>query len=162
MQDVMNQDSRMQAGLALAGWLLLVFSASVPGVIISTGGWYAQLDKPSWNPPDWIFGPVWTVLYIMMAVAAWRVWLKGGWCAKKGPLSLFLVQLGINAAWTPVFFGLREPGWAFAAIVILFMFILMTLHAFRAADRTAAVLMVPYAAWVAFAGALNFTIWIMN
>ena len=99
---------------ALAGWLLLTFSASATAVFVSAGGWYAGLAKPTWNPPGWIFGPVWTILYAMMAVAAWRVWLHGGWPRQKTALRLYLIQWALNALWTPLFFGLHQPGWALA------------------------------------------------
>jgi translocator protein len=152
----------MQKWVGLVAWLVLVFTASLTGVFVSTAGWYAELNKPAWNPPAWIFGPVWTVLYIMMAVAVWRVWLRGGWRAQSKPLALFLIQWGLNAFWTPLFFGLHLLGWAFVEILVLLVFILLTIRAFRAIDRVAALLLVPYLAWVAFASVLNFTIWWMN
>ncbi len=148
--------------LGLIAWLALVFAASLTSVFVSTGGWYAELNKPVWNPPNWIFGPVWTVLYIMMAVAAWRVWLRGGWKVQRTPLSLFLIQWTLNALWTPLFFGFHLLGWAFVEILVLLVFILLTLRAFWPVDRMAAFLMVPYALWVAFASVLNFTIWRLN
>ncbi len=143
-------------------WLALVFAAALTGVFVSTDGWYAELNKPAWNPPDWIFGPVWTVLYIMMAVAAWRVWLRGGWNVQCKPLALFLVQWVLNALWTPLFFGFDLAGWALVDVLVLLAFILLTIKAFRPVDRVAACLMVPYAVWVAFASVLNFTIWRLN
>lgn len=146
----------------LLGWLALVFAASLTGVFVATDGWYAELNKPSWNPPNWIFGPVWTALYIMMAVAAWRVWLRGGWNAQRTPLRLFLIQWALNALWTPLFFGFHLLGWAFVEILVLLVFILLTIRAFRPVDRIAGLLLVPYAAWVGFASVLNFTIWRLN
>ena len=98
----------------------------------------------------------------MMAVAAWRVWLRGGWKAKRKPLTLFVAQWALNALWTPLFFGLHLLGWAFAEILVLLVFILLTIRAFRPVDKVAAFLLVPYAAWVGFASVLNFTIWWMN
>ena len=148
--------------VALAGWLLLTFSASATAVFVSAGGWYAGLAKPAWNPPGWIFGPVWTLLYAMMAVAAWRVWLQGGWNRQKKALGLFLLQWALNALWTPLFFGLHRPGWALAEILVLLVAILATIRAFWRVDRTAGLLLFPYAAWVAFASALNGTIWRLN
>ena len=147
---------------ALAGWLALVFSASATAVFIADNGWYAGLAKPSWNPPGWVFGPVWTILYAMMAVAAWRVWLDGGWAQQKKALSLFLLQWALNALWTPLFFGLHQPGWALAEIVVLLAAILATIRAFWRVDRIAGLLLLPYAVWVAFATVLNWTIWLMN
>ncbi len=126
------------------------------------GEWYAQLSKPAWNPPNWIFGPVWTALYLMMAVAAWRIWRLGGFGGQRRPLILFFIQLALNAAWSPLFFGLKEPGLAFAEILVLWLAIVLTIAAFRRADRLAAGLLVPYLAWVSFASVLNFTLWRMN
>ncbi len=162
----MQQEQKHATGgrrwLGLAAWLGLVFSASLTGVFVSTGDWYAELSKPPWNPPNWIFGPVWTVLYIMMAVAAWRVWLRGGWKQQRTALGLFLVQWALNAIWTPLFFGLHQLGWAFAEILLLLAMILLTIRAFWMCDRLAGALLIPYAAWVAFASVLNGTIWWMN
>ena len=148
--------------LGLVGWLALVFCASATAVFIADNGWYAGLAKPAWNPPGWLFGPVWTILYAMMAVAAWRVWLQGGWARQKKALGLFLLQWILNALWTPLFFGLHRPGWALAEILVLLATILATLRAFWRVDRPAGVLLLPYAAWVAFATVLNWTIWRMN
>ncbi len=148
--------------LALAGWLLLCFSAASLGAVFMPGDWYLTLKKPSWNPPGWIFGPVWTALYTMMAVAAWLVWRRGGFAAQRLPLALFLTQLGLNAAWTPLFFGLRRPGIAFIEIVLLWLAIAATLASFRPVSRVAAWLLAPYLAWVSFAAMLNFALWRLN
>ena len=147
---------------ALAGWLLLTFSASATSVFVSTGGWYANLAKPAWNPPGWVFGPVWTLLYALMAVAAWRVWYHGGWAQQKRALGLFLFQWALNALWTPLFFGLHQPGWALVEILILLAAVLTTMRTFWRIDRSAGALLLPYAAWVAFATLLNGAIWRMN
>lgn len=147
---------------ALVGWVLLCFAAAALGGLSMPGEWYASLRKPSWNPPGWVFGPVWTALYAMMAVAAWLVWKRGGFAAQRRPLALFLGQLALNAAWTPLFFGLKQPGWAFAEIVLLWLAIAATLAAFRPASRAAAWLLAPYLAWVSFAATLNFTLWRLN
>ena len=146
----------------MIGWIALTFCASATGVFVKTGGWYAELAKPTWNPPSWVFGPVWTALYIMMAVAAWLVWREGGWKAQRGPLTLYLVQWALNALWTPLFFGLQRPGPAFAEILVLLIAIVMTVMAFWRVRRVAACLLVPYALWSSFATVLNFTIWRMN
>lgn len=148
--------------LALIGWLLLCFAAAAFGGLFMPGDWYAGLKKPSWNPPGWVFGPVWTTLYVMMAVAAWLVWKHGGFAVQRRPLMLFLVQLVLNAAWTPLFFGMHQPGLAFAEIVLLWLAIVATFAAFRSVTRTAAWLLAPYLAWVGFAAALNFTLWRLN
>jgi len=147
---------------ALAGWVLLCFAAAALGGIFMPGEWYAALQKPAWNPPGWIFGPVWSALYLMMAVAAWLVWRQGGWGQQRRPLRLFLAQLALNALWTPLFFGLHRPGLAFAEIVLLWLAITATLAAFRRVSRAAAWLLAPYLAWVGFAAALNFTLWRLN
>lgn len=147
---------------ALAGWLLLTYSASATAVFVSTGGWYAELAKPIWNPPGWLFGPAWTVLYAMIAVAAWRVWLQGGWSRQKAALRLYILQWALNALWTPLFFGLHQPGWALAEILVLLTAILATIRVFWRVDRPAGLLLLPYAAWVAFATVLNRTIWRLN
>jgi len=148
--------------LSLIGWIALTFCASATGVFVKTGGWYAELAKPTWNPPSWVFGPVWTALYIMMAVAAWLVWREGGWKAQRGPLTLYLVQWALNALWTPLFFGLQRPGPAFAEILVLLIAIVMTVMAFWRVRRAAGWLLLRYAAWATFATVLNFTIWRMN
>lgn len=148
--------------IALAGWIALCFGAAATGAFVSIDGWYADLAKPVWNPPPWLFGPVWSTLYLMMAVAAWRVWSLGGFPARKRPLTLFLVQLGLNALWTPLFFGLHRPGLALFEIILLWVAIVATLRAFHRVDRPAAFLLLPYLAWVTFATVLNATLWQMN
>jgi translocator protein len=147
---------------ALIGWLALTYSASATGAFVQTGGWYAGLSKPAWTPPDWIFGPVWTALYAMMAVAAWLVWRRGGWRAQRGPLILFLIQWVLNALWTPLFFGWQRPGLAFAEILLLIAALYAALIAFWRVRRGAGLLLIPYALWTTFAAALNFALWRMN
>ncbi len=148
--------------VALAGWLLICLAAGAFGALFIPGDWYVALRKPPWNPPGWIFGPVWTALYAMMAVAAWLVWKRGGFSVQRLPLTFFLVQLALNAAWTPLFFGLHWMGVAFAEIVLLWLAIAATLIAFIAVNRAAAWLLGPYLAWVTFAAMLNFTLWRLN
>jgi tryptophan-rich sensory protein len=148
--------------LALAGWLLACFAAASLGGVFMPGEWYAALKKPAWNPPGWIFGPVWTALYTMMAVAAWLVWQRGGFVSQRRPLTLFLAQLALNAAWTPLFFGLHFPGLAFAELMLLWAAIAATLASFRGVSRAASWLFAPYLAWVSFAAALNFALWRLN
>ncbi len=154
--------SGLRSALALAGWLLACFAAAAMGGLFMPGEWYAALRKPAWNPPAWVFGPVWTALYTMMAVAAWLVWRRGGFAAQRRALALFLVQLALNAAWTPLFFGLRRPGLAFAEILLFWLALAATLLAFRPVSRGAAWLLAPYLAWVSFAAVLNFTLWRLN
>jgi len=148
--------------IALAGWVLLCFAAASLGGLFMPGDWYATLKKPSWNPPGWVFGPVWTALYAMMAVAAWLVWKQGGFKTQRRALTMFLVQLALNALWTPLFFGLHWTGVAFVEIVLLWLAIAATMAGFRPVSRLAAWLLAPYLAWVGFAAALNFTLWWLN
>jgi len=130
--------------------------------VAASGGWYASLLKPAWNPPAWVFGPAWTVLYVSMAVAAWLVWREGGWKAQRPALGLFLVQWLLNALWTPLFFGMHRTGLAFAEIIALWLALAVTLVVFWRVRMAAGVLLVPYLAWVSFAAFLNFTIWRLN
>jgi tryptophan-rich sensory protein len=148
--------------LALIGWLALCFAASGTAVFVSIGGWYSSLNKPSWNPPPWIFGPVWSLLYIMMAVAAWLVWREGGWKRHGRTLGLFFLQWLLNALWTPIFFGMHRSGLAFAEIIMLWIVLAATLRLFWRVSKLAGVLLVPYLVWVSFAAALNFAIWRLN
>jgi benzodiazapine receptor len=148
--------------LALGGWVLLCFTAAALGGLFMPGEWYASLKKPSWNPPGWVFGPVWTALYAIMAVAAWLVWERGGFVAQRRPLALFLAQLFLNAAWTPLFFGLHRPGIALVEIVLLWLAIAATLAAFHPVSRVAAWLLAPYFVWVSFATMLNLALWRLN
>jgi len=126
-------------------------------------GWYAALRKPSWNPPNWIFGPVWSMLYLLMAVAAWLVWRRRGFVgASPLPLALFGVQLVLNGLWSVLFFGWHRPDLALIEIVFLWSAILATMLAFRRVVPLAAALLAPYLLWVTFAAFLNFTIWKLN
>jgi len=150
------------SAVALVVICAVTFAAPALGSFSMPGAWYASLNKPSWNPPAWVFGPVWTVLYTMMAVAAWLVWRHGGWAAQRRPLTLYFVQLALNAAWTPIFFGLKNPGLAFAVILLLLIAIVLTARAFRRTSKVAARLLLPYLFWVSFATALNYTLWRLN
>jgi tryptophan-rich sensory protein len=120
---------------------------------------YLALDRPDWAPPSWLFGPVWTVLYAMIAVSGWLAWRRAGWTAA---LTLWAVQLGLNALWTPIFFGAGRYGWALVDIVVLWVLIGLTIAAFWRISKPAAWLLVPYWAWVSFATSLNAAIWAMN
>lgn len=122
--------------------------------------WYAGLAKPSWTPPNWLFGPVWTCLYLMMAVAAWFVWRRAG--LGSLPMLFFAVQLVLNLAWSGIFFRLRSPGAGFGDIVLLWLAILITMVGFWRSVPLAGTLLAPYFAWVSYAAALNFSIWRMN
>jgi tryptophan-rich sensory protein len=128
------------------------------------GGWYASLAKPEWTPPPWVFGPAWTILYAMMAVAAWRLWRRrhARPHESRRALALFTVQLALNLAWTPVFFGMQRPDLALVVIIALWLAIVATIMAAWKACKTAAALLMPYLAWVTFATALNMAIWRLN
>ena len=132
------------------------------GLATPPGEWYASLAKPTWTPPGWVFGPAWTLLYTLMAVAAWQVWRRRAATDVRMPLALFAIQLVLNLAWTPLFFGMQRPGLALAEIVVMLAVILATTASFVRVSTTATVLMLPYCAWVCFATALNWAIWQMN
>jgi tryptophan-rich sensory protein len=149
----------------LALFLVICLATAGLGAVwtnLSVGDWYAAMEKPSWTPPNWVFGPVWTALYVGMAVAAWLVWRKNGLADAWLPLLFFAVQLFLNAAWSALFFGMRNPGIAFADIVLLWIAILATIVAFGRVSNLAATLLVPYLTWVSFAMALNWSIWRLN
>jgi translocator protein len=137
---------------ALGGWV----------TADSVKTWYTTINKPSFTPPNWLFGPVWTVLYVLMGVAAWRVWCKARPDQLRVPLALFAVQLALNLAWSVVFFGAHRIGGAVVVIVGLEAAILATMVAFRRIDGLAALLLVPYALWVVFAAVLNIAAWQLN
>ena len=151
-----------RSAAALLGWLVLCFGASASAAFGPVDGWYASLIKPSWNPPGWVFGPVWSMLYAMMATSAWLVWRQGGWRTQRRALGWFLVQWALNVLWTPLFFGMHLPGWAFAEMLALWVAIVITLALFWRVQRLAGVLLVPYLLWVSFAAFLNFTLWKLN
>jgi tryptophan-rich sensory protein len=144
---------------SLAGFLVVSFIvASLGGWVTasSVGTWYQGLAKPSFNPPDWVFGPVWTVLYALMAIAAWRV------RASRTAMLFWSVQLALNLLWSVLFFGLRQIGLALAEIAVLWVAIAATALVFHRTDRLAAALMLPYLLWVCFAAVLNAAIWTLN
>lgn len=151
----------MSRWLWLAFWVVLSLLPGAFGSQFPPGEWYAALAKPGWTPPSGVFGPVWTLLYVLMGVAAWLVWDRHRNAARVA-LTLFVLQLIVNAAWSWLFFGLRSPALAFAGIVLLWALILATVIAFRRLRPPAAALLLPYLAWVTFAAALNFAIWRLN
>ena len=136
-------------------------AARAPGAA-SAGVFYGELIRPAWAPPAWLFGPVWTVLYLLMAVAAWSVWRAAPFAATRAALGLFAAQLVANALWSWLFFAWRQGGWAFAEVVVLWLLIAATALAFRRVSPLAAALLAPYLAWVTFAAALNWTLWTTN
>ena len=128
----------------------------------SPGQWYASLHKPSWNPPNWVFSPVWTVLYLMMGIALWLVWRERGLSGAPLAYAVFALQLALNSAWSWLFFTLHSPAAALADIALLWAAIVGTLVLFWPVSATAGVLLVPYLTWVSFASGLNYALWRMN
>ncbi len=152
----------MRQGLVLVGFIALCLAAGALGAAVTAPAiptWYATLAKPSFNPPNWIFAPVWTTLYVLMAIAAWLVWRRGN---ARTPLTLFAVQLVLNSAWSLLFFGLHRVDLALLDIVLMLAAIAATALSFRPRSAVAALLLVPYLAWVSFATVLNFAIWRLN
>jgi tryptophan-rich sensory protein len=157
--------SRARQAAWLLGLVAVCFAAAAAGGTVtstSVGVWYQTLKKPSWTPPDWLFGPVWTALYFLMALSAWLVWRRGGWRASRLSLGLFGLQLLLNVGWSAIFFGMSSPGWAFGEILVLLLAIAATAGSFWGQSATAALLFTPYLAWTTFAALLNFAIWRMN
>ena len=150
--------------IGLIGWLLLSFAAAAIGAAASvqTASFYQQLVQPSWAPPSSVFGPVWSLLYALMAIAAWLVWREGGWRRQRGVLALFVLQLAVNALWSWLFFGWHRGALAFADIVLLWLLIVATLIGFWRVRPLAGALLLPYLGWVSFASALNFAVWQLN
>ena len=150
--------------LGLAAWLALSFVAAAVGGVATAdaGGFYQSLSRPAWAPPAWLFGPMWTFLYVLMGIAAWLVWKARGWRGARGPLALFLVQLAVNALWSWLFFAWREGGAAFAGVVVLWILIACTLVAFWRVRPLAGLLLLPYLAWVSLATALTLAVWQRN
>jgi tryptophan-rich sensory protein len=149
--------------LVLLGFLVFTLAVGFVGGQVTAPNiptWYAFLAKPSFNPPNWVFMPAWTTLYVLMAVAAWRVWRQTGW--RSTALALWLGQLALNFAWSFLFFDTHALGLAFFELVAMWFAILATLIAFGRIERLAGALLVPYLAWVSFAGVLNFWVWRLN
>ncbi len=136
-----------------AGYIGSIFTIS------SIPTWYAALNKPTFSPPNWIFGPVWTALYIMMGISLYMVWKRE---PDSIPLSLFGIQLSLNVLWSYLFFGLKSPLYAFIEIIMLWAAILLTILNFKNISKTAAILLIPYLLWVSFAAVLNFYILLLN
>lgn len=156
--------TRLQQLGAFLVSLVVCYAVAALGALasITARDFYLQLERPAWSPPGAVFGPVWSVLYTLMAIAAWLVWRAGGLAGARYALGLFLLQLACNALWSWLFFAWHLGGLAMADIVLLWVVLLATLLAFRRWSRAAAWLLVPYLAWVSFAGALNFAIWRAN
>jgi tryptophan-rich sensory protein len=148
----------------LIGWLLVTAAAAALGGLASAraGEFYATLERPSWAPPAAVFGPVWTTLYVLMAVAAWLVWRERGFAGARVALALYLAQLALNALWTWLFFAWRQGALALAEIVVLWLALAATVVAFRRVRPLAGALLLPYLAWVSFATALTAAVWRAN
>lgn len=150
--------------VGLVGWLVLCFLAAAIGSLgsMDAPSFYGQLQQPQWAPPPSVFGPVWSLLYTLMAIAAWLVWREGGFKAQRLALGVFLAQLALNALWSWTFFAWQLGAVSLANIVVLLALIGVTIALFWRVQRWAAALLVPYLLWVGFATALNFTLWRMN
>ena len=156
----------------MKNWIKLVIAIVIPQLVAAGGAyftvtgrdsWYQQLEKPEWNPPGWVFGPVWTVLYVLMGIAFYLVWTSVEAGGKKRTAMVFWgLQLFFNFLWSFLFFGQQLIGWALADIMLLWLLILLTIFAFARIHKLAAWLLVPYISWVSFAGILNYTIWQLN
>lgn len=148
----------------LLAWFLATFAASFVGAraSIAAKDFYGQLVQPDWAPPAWLFGPVWTLLFTLMAIAAWLVWRQGGLRQNRIALSLYVVQLMLNALWSWLFFAWQNGSVAFVEILILACAIAATLVAFWRVRPLAAILLVPYLLWVSFAAVLNYALWQLN
>jgi tryptophan-rich sensory protein len=158
----MNPLEKAVFDLSLLAFIGACAAVAMTGVFFKPGNWYEGLRKPPWRPPNWLFGPAWTVLYAMIAVSGWWVWEAGEWPAVALPLGIYGLQLLLNAGWSPLFFGLRRPDLAFYALIGLWSSILATILAFYPVSPAAAWLLVPYLCWVTFAGALNRSIIRLN
>lgn len=156
--------SGLKDALGLAGWLVFTFGIAAIGArgSMSAQTLYEQLAQPAWAPPPWVFGPVWSVLYALMAIAAWLVWRSAEMRVVRTPLALFVVQLALNALWSWLFFAWRLGGFAFAEVLLLWILIVSTVIAFWRVRPVAGVLLIPYLLWVGFAAVLNLVLWQMN
>ena len=156
--------SKQKQALGLVGWLFLSVIVAAIGALASVQAqsFYGQLTQPNWAPPAWLFGPVWSLLYAMMAVAAWLVWREGGWHKNRAALTLFVLQLGFNALWSWLFFAWHMGAAAFADIVLLWLLIIATIACFWRVRPPAGALLIPYLLWVSFAALLNYSVWQLN
>lgn len=160
----MRDRSILRRAIGLAAWVAITFAAAAVGAVgsSSASAFYAELVRPSWAPPGWLFAPAWTSLYALMALSAWLVWRARGFAGARIALSLFLVQLAANSLWSWLFFAWRQGALAFAEVLLLWCLIAATVGAFWRVSRTAAVLLLPYLAWVTYASALTFEVWRRN
>jgi len=160
----MSQRSLTAHIFGLGAWLAICFTAAAIGAAASVQAapFYQALVRPEWAPPASIFGPVWTVLYALMAISAWWVWRSAPWATTRRPLAVFMLQLGVNALWSWLFFAWHRGGLALVDICVLVILIVVTIALFWRIQRWAALMLLPYLAWVAFATALNAAIWRLN
>ncbi|WP_223788751.1 TspO/MBR family protein [Marinicella meishanensis] len=156
--------NKIQLMVGLVAWLLLCFAASFIGALAAFNApeIYGQMTQPEWAPPAWLFGPVWTTLYAMMAVAAWLVWQRGGFNQNRLALGVFLLQLALNALWSWLFFAWLQGAWSVLNIGLLWVMIAVTIVLFWRVNRWAGMLLIPYLVWVSFATALNTAMWQLN
>jgi len=156
--------AKLPPALGLLGWALLTFTAAAVGAIASVdaSAFYAELARPHWAPPAWLFGPVWSALYTLMAVSAWLVWRRRGFAGARTALVLYIAQLTANALWSWLFFAWHQGELAFAGVLVLWCLIVATIVSFQRISVLAAGLLYPYLAWCTFASALTFTIWSLN
>lgn len=151
--------------IGLVSWLAVCHSVGAVGAILTMSGlsnWYPSIQKPSFNPPNWVFAPVWMFLYTMMGLSAWLVWRERRAAQLQTPLGWFTIQLALNLAWSSLFFALEHPGLAFVDSVMMSLAILATIISFWKVSHTASIMLIPYLAWVIFATVLNYTIWQLN
>ncbi|MDD4858646.1 MAG: tryptophan-rich sensory protein [Dehalococcoidales bacterium] len=160
------ENSRLKDIVKLVTSIIICEGAGLLGAVFTTPAiptWYAALNKPAFTPPSWLFAPVWTGLYLLMAIAAFLVWRKGLDDEQvRGSMVTFMVQLALNVLWSAVFFGLKSPLWGVIVIAVLWVAILLTMLAFMKVSKTAAWLMLPYLLWVSFASALTVSVWMLN
>lgn len=165
MSQALERPTWGRSPLALLFWLVLVFGAAALGGWLtsqSVGTWYQTLEKPAFNPPDWIFGPVWTVLYALMGIAAWLLNRKRSVSEAPSAFAWFYIQLALNVLWSGLFFAMQSPGAALVCIGFLLVAIAATMRAFFQISPLASWLLAPYLAWVSFATVLNATLWWLN
>ena len=158
----MSTRNRARDLLGLSFWLILTFGVATIASQFEPGSWYQMIAKPSWTPPGWVFGPVWSLLYLMMALSAWMVWRRRASRKVGLPLGFYLAQLIVNGLWSWLFFGRQMIGAALIDLILLVLLVAITLFLFARIDRRAAALLAPYFLWICFASALNFEIWRLN
>lgn len=164
MSESANRDIETQvpSWLSLTLCLLLTYLPALMGIRFGPDAWYRSLERPIGNPPNWVFGPVWTTLYLMMGVAVWLVWSSGPWRSVRAAIALFTFQLVVNTGWSWLFFGQHAIGWALVDLLVLVVLVMATIVIFRRHSSTAAALLFPYVAWLVFAGYLNGAYWLLN